>query len=216
MHCRYCFRQNFDYAVQTKGFAEEMAMIAQDSSLQEIILSGGDPLSLSDETLRELLKGLASIPHVKRLRFHSRFPIGIPERIDDSFISLLHEFSYSYWFVLHANHPRELDADVLAALKKLIRAGIPVLNQAVLLKDVNDSVETQKELCERLINNGIFPYYLHQLDKVQGAQHFEVEEARGLRMVEELAKVLPGYGVPKYVREVCGAPNKTELRQAIN
>lgn len=211
MHCRYCFRQNFDYEVKEKGFAAELAMISEDTSLQEIILSGGDPLSLSDTSLKNLLDGLAAIPHIRRVRFHSRFPVGIPERIDAAFVHMLQQYPFSYWFVVHINHTRELDDDVIAALKRLIKAGIPVLNQAVLLQGVNDSVEVQKELCESLINNGILPYYLHQLDRVQGAQHFETGEDKGRAIIAELIKILPGYAVPKYVKEICGEPNKTPL-----
>lgn len=213
MHCRFCFRQNFDYAVEKKGFSAELAAIAQDPTLEEIILSGGDPLSLPDTYLRDILDGLTAIPHIRRIRFHSRFPVGIPERINHEFITLLQRYSFTYWFIVHINHPRELDNDVANALKKLINIGIPVLNQAVLLKGVNDNINTLEELCRMLINYGILPYYLHQLDKVQGAQHFEVEEKIGHDIIDELAKRLPGYGVPKYVREVCGEPNKTPLKR---
>jgi KamA family protein len=211
MHCRYCFRQNFDYETKNKGFEQELTAIAQDPSLEEIILSGGDPLSLPNKIIEELLEKLATIPHVKRVRFHSRFPIGIPERIDHDFVQLLLKQRFAYWFIVHANHPRELDIDVMAALQKLLKAGIPVLNQAVLLKGVNDSPDIQAELCKILINHGIYPYYLHQLDKVQGAQHFEVEEAVGKEIIKQLARQLPGYGVPNYVRETCGEPNKTNI-----
>lgn len=211
MHCRYCFRQNFSYETQQKGFAQELALIAADTSLEEIILSGGDPLSLPDHTIAALLEDLSAIPHIKRVRFHSRFPVGIPERINDSFIATLQRFAFSYWFVVHINHPNELDEDVIHALKKILKCGIPVLNQAVLLRGVNDTVAIQQELCSQLVNCGIFPYYLHQLDRVQGAQHFEVSEDIGRTLISELQKVLPGYAVPKYVKEICGEPNKTPL-----
>ena len=211
VHCRYCFRQNFDYETQDKSFAEELAIIAEDSSIREIILSGGDPLSLSDAALDKLLGNLASIPHIARVRFHSRFPVGIPERINQAFIDILQKYRFTYWFVVHINHVREFDEDVAAALKKLRMIGVPVLNQSVLLTGVNDSVDAQKDLCEALIDEGILPYYLHQLDRVQGAMHFEVEESKGRQIIEDLAKRLPGYGVPKYVREISGQPNKTPL-----
>lgn len=211
MHCRYCFRQNYDYMTEKKSFQKELDSIRADNSIKEIILSGGDPLSLPDHRLQELLDGLALIPHIQRVRFHSRFPVGIPERITDSFLSMLQSYRFTYWFVCHVNHVRELDSDVLHAFKRLILAGIPVLNQSVLLKGVNDTVDAQVTLCETLVNHGIHPYYLHQLDRVQGTKHFEVEEEEGHRLIREMMKCLPGYAVPKYVKEICGEPNKTIL-----
>ncbi len=211
MHCRYCFRQNLDYEIQDKSFDNELLAIAKDTSLREIILSGGDPLSLSNRALGDLLKALEKIPHIKRIRFHSRFPIGIPERIDEHFLEMLRCNHKQFWFIIHTNHPKEMDEDILHSLKQLQTCGIPVLNQAVLLKGVNDSVSVLKELCENLADHGIFPYYLHQLDRVQGASHFEVPEATGKRLVRELAKQLSGYAVPKYVKEESGAPGKTIL-----
>jgi EF-P beta-lysylation protein EpmB len=210
MHCRFCFRQKFDYETQS-GFEEELALIAADNTLHEIILSGGDPLSLSNQTLKSLLDRLTSIPHVKRIRFHSRFPIGIPERIDDGLISILASLKQSVWFVVHVNHASELDYDILERLAELRKQGILVLNQCVLLKGINDNIDALKTLCEMLVDNGIFPYYLHQLDKVVGAAHFEVEEAIGVQLIRQLAEQLPGYAVPKYVREISGEPSKTSL-----
>lgn len=209
MHCRYCFRQHFDYEVARKGFDEELQWISQDSSIEEVILSGGDPLSLDDRILENLLFRLAEIPHVRKVRFHTRFPIGIPERIDKDFLSLLSRVPLQFWFVIHCNHPRELDSDVLSALKSIQCLGIPVLNQAVLLQGVNDDVDVLKELCALLVNHGIIPYYLHQLDKVRGAAHFEVMEKKGMALIEALSECLPGYAVPKYVRETAGMPGKT-------
>lgn len=211
MHCRYCFRQNFEYDVANKMFSEELKIIAEDPSLHEIILSGGDPLSLSDEILNDLISQIVQIPHVKRIRFHTRFPIGIPERIDESFLALIAAIPTQIWFVIHCNHPHELDEDIWHGLKELQRRGCVVLNQAVLLKGVNDEVDTLKELCELLVDHGILPYYLHQLDRVQGAAHFEVQEEQGRVLIQEIAKWLPGYAIPKYVREIAGEPNKTPL-----
>lgn len=211
MHCRYCFRQNFDYEV-SKGFDEEIELIAQDDSIQEVILSGGDPLSLDDRVLGSLLNSLGAIPHLKKIRFHTRFPIGIPERIDESFLSLLKSFPLQIWFVVHINHPLELDEDVFEALKSIQKLGIPVLNQSVLLRGVNDTVETLAELSSMLSDRGILPYYLHQLDRVQGAAHFEVSEEEGKNLIDELSKRLPGYAVPKYVKEIAGMPGKTVIR----
>ncbi|HEV8051028.1 MAG TPA: KamA family radical SAM protein [Parachlamydiaceae bacterium] len=211
MHCRYCFRQNFDYAITEKLFVNEMKIIADDTSINEVILSGGDPLSLDNRTLNELLNGLAAIPHIKKVRFHTRFPIGIPERLDQSFLDMLEGLPLQFWFVIHANHPNELDADIFLALKSLQKVGIPVLNQFVLLRGINDSVEVLTELCSLLADHGIMGYYMHQLDRVQGAAHFEVSEDEGLALVDQLAKKLPGYAVPKYVKEISGMSSKTPI-----
>ena len=208
MHCRYCFRQNFDYQPQS-SFDQEIDLIAGDPTLREIILSGGDPLSLSNEILEALLRRLDAIPHLRRLRFHTRFPIGIPERIDEGFLHLLEITSKQIWFVIHANHPRELDGDVLAALTKIRKLGIVVMNQSVLLRGVNDDAKTLQELSEKLVDNGIVPYYLHQLDRVAGAEHFNVPEAKGKRLVSEIRKKLSGYAIPTYVAEIVGEDSKT-------
>ncbi|MES2345235.1 MAG: KamA family radical SAM protein [Chlamydiota bacterium] len=211
MNCRFCFRQNFDYATDTKGFEEELSLIAEDPSLSEIILSGGDPLSLSNDVLKALINDLSAIPHIKLLRFHSRFPIGIPERIDTEFLDILKNTRLQPIFILHSNHPQELDDDIFTALNKLQILNIPILNQTVLLKGVNDDVETLKELMLKLVCHGIIPYYLHQLDKVQGTAHFEVPQEKGKSLVQSLRECLPGYAIPRYVREIPGHPNKTLL-----
>jgi EF-P beta-lysylation protein EpmB len=210
MHCRYCFRQHFPYH-SSKGFEEELALIEQDLSIHEVILSGGDPLSLSDETLAQVLGRLAKLPHIRRIRFHTRFPIGIPERIDENFLNLIASLPQQIYFVIHCNHPRELDQDIFDRLRALQRLRCLILNQAVLLKGVNDDVNTLQQLAEQLVNQGIIFYYLHQLDRVQGAAHFEVEEEKGRLLLAEMAKKLPGYAIPKYVREVVGEPHKTPL-----
>ncbi len=209
MNCRFCFRQNFPYETEEKGFEAELAHIAQDPSLSEIILSGGDPLSLDDATLSPLLAALDAIPHIKRLRFHSRFPIGIPERIDDSFLRLLASYSKQIFFIVHVNHPRELDTDVLFALKKIQKLGIPVLNQSVLLKGVNDDEETLRTLLQTLVNHGIVPYYLHHLDPVQGAGHFQVPPERAASLIRQAQETLSGYAVPRLAREEPGMSSKT-------
>ena len=211
MNCRYCFRQNFDYETEVKNFDKETALIAQDPSIQEVILSGGDPLSLSNETLGTLLEQLASIPHVKRVRFHTRFLMGIPERIDSSFLQMISRYPLQIWFVLHANHPREFDAEIFSALKLLRLCGAVLLSQSVLLKGINDSADTLVALCEDLVNNGIIPYYLHQLDRVHGTHHFEVSEEEGKKLMDAISKRLPGFAVPKYVREMAGAPHKINI-----
>jgi EF-P beta-lysylation protein EpmB len=211
MHCRYCFRQNFDYDVSDQSFDEELDVIANDPSIYEVILSGGDPLSLSDRTLQKLLEDIDQIPHIKRIRFHTRFPIGIPERIDENFLSIISKVRCQIWFVIHSNHARELDDDIFSHLKNLHKLGVVMLNQSVLLRGVNDSVEALKQLCETLANHGILPYYLHQLDRVQGSAHFEVSEEEGRYLIQEIAKQLSGYAVPKYVREISGETGKTKL-----
>ena len=208
MHCRYCFRQNFAYDSSHKEFEHELDFIAKDSSIHEVILSGGDPLSLDDQILDSVLQRIAAIPHVRKIRFHTRFPVGIPERIDAPFLAVLEKVPIQMWFVIHANHPRELDSDVLAALKIIQKLGIPVLNQSVLLKGVNDNADILIELSKKLSDHGIIPYYLHQLDQVQGAAHFEVKEDQGLDLISALKIQLPGYAVPKYVREIPGMPSK--------
>lgn len=211
MHCRFCFRQAYPYESGPKDFRDELDMVRNDTSLDELILSGGDPLSLSERILEELFSALKSIPHLKRVRFHTRFPIGIPERINEEFLSLLSDLPFQVWFVVHCNHPLELDEEVVKKLKSIQRLGIPVLSQTVLLKDVNDKEEVLEELCRKLVDTGIFPYYLHQLDKVAGSAHFEVPIERGLALVRHLEAALPGYAVPKYVQEIPHRTSKTSL-----
>lgn len=211
MHCRYCFRQHYDYATTDQKLTSELEAIRADTSLKEIILSGGDPLSLSDQALELLCLQIDAIGHVKRLRIHTRFPIGIPERIDETFIALLKKISKQVWIVLHINHPIELGDDLFDRLKAIQQCGVPILNQAVLLKGVNDAPGILIELCETLVDNGIAPYYLHQLDRVQGAAHFEVDQQVGKDLIDILASKLPGYAVPRYVQELPGNSSKTAI-----
>ena len=209
MNCRFCFRQNFPYETETPGFEKEIAHLSKDPSISEVILSGGDPLSLSDAALSSLLASLDSFPHVRRVRFHSRFPIGIPERIDDSFLSVLSASAKQLFFVVHCNHPRELDSDVIASLRKIASIGIPVLNQSVLLKGVNDNPEILLSLSETLTNNGIIPYYLHEHDRVEGTSHFALPSSAGPELIRYLREHISGFGVPRLVREEPGYPSKT-------
>ncbi|MEN9344372.1 MAG: Lysine 2,3-aminomutase [Chlamydiota bacterium] len=211
MHCRYCFRRHFPYETEVKGFESELNEVASDLTLSEIILSGGDPLSLSNETLSSLFKQIDLIPHIKRIRFHTRFPVGIPERIDDSFLTLLRNSNKQILFIIHINHPKECDDTLFAYLKEIQKLGIPILSQSVLLNKVNDDLDTLETLCLTLIDHGILPYYLHQLDRVDGAAHFEVTEEKGRSLILELRKRLPGYAVPQYVKEEAHAPHKTPL-----
>ncbi|MBU6383608.1 MAG: KamA family radical SAM protein [Verrucomicrobia bacterium] len=209
MNCRFCFRQNFPYETEEKGFQQELAVLALDASISEVILSGGDPLSLSDRELASLFQELDKIPHIRRIRFHTRFPIGIPERIDAAFLEILQNCSKQIVFILHCNHPKELDEEILANLKKIQKLGIPLLNQSVLLKGVNDEEGVLLTLSETLVNAGILPYYLHLHDPVQRTGHFDVPEERGQELVRFLQENLSGYGVPHLVREEPGKPSKT-------
>ncbi|MDA0831759.1 MAG: EF-P beta-lysylation protein EpmB [Planctomycetota bacterium] len=214
IHCRYCFRREYPYGREPRQMSEwEPALqeIETDRSIHEIILSGGDPLMLTDARLTELCKRLDSIHHVCRLRFHSRLPIVLPNRVTDRLIELFSQLRSKVIVVVHANHPREIERDCPPALQRLVRAGFPVLNQAVLLKGVNDDVDVLTDLCERLINLGVMPYYLHQLDRVNGTSHFEVPIEMGRQLVAGLRGRLPGYAVPQYVQEIAGAPSKMPL-----
>lgn len=208
MHCRYCFRQHFDYETEA-GFEKELEYLRQDPTINEVILSGGDPLSLGNDRLKQLIDTLETIPHLKILRFHSRFPIGIPERIDEGFLKILASTRLQVIFVVHCNHAQELDEEILSSLKKIRYLGIPILNQSVLLKGINDSFDVLKALCTLLIENGMIPYYLHQLDQVAGAGHFEVSPATGIALIEQLRASLPGFAVPRYVKEIANEKNKT-------
>jgi lysine 2,3-aminomutase len=215
IHCRYCFRRHFPYGELPRSVADwqpAIDEIANDTTLHEVILSGGDPLTLVDRALGELIAVLAEIPHLRRLRIHTRLPIVIPERVTNELIDIIRGRRLAPIVVLHANHANELDSHVAAALAKLSDAGIVLLNQAVLLAGVNDSVEAQAALCERLVDLRVLPYYLHQLDRVAGAAHFEVPAAAGRRIIRQLRGRLPGYAVPRYVQEVAGADSKIELK----
>ena len=215
VHCRYCFRRHYPYAEDTAaaaGWHEAVELIRADASIHEVLLSGGDPLSLADHKLAELTDALRGIPHIRRLRIHTRLPIVLPERVDAGLLGWLRGLPWPVVVVVHANHANEFDASVDGAMAALRAAGATLLNQAVLLRGVNDSVEALADLCERGHAVGVLPYYLHQLDRVAGAAHFEVADARALALHAALAARLPGYLVPKLVREVAGQPGKTPLQ----
>jgi len=208
VHCRYCFRRHYPYEESPHSLAAWEPAIRQieaDPTIHEVLLSGGDPLTLVDDRLAALAERLAEIPHLRRLRVHTRQPIVLPERVTPALLNWLRGTRLTPIMVVHANHAAELDDSVATALGQLVDHGIPVLNQAVLLRGVNDSADTLAELCERLVDLRVMPYYLHQLDRVRGAAHFEVAEGVGLAILEELRARLPGYAVPRYVREVSGA-----------
>ncbi len=214
VHCRYCFRREFPYSEHTgvgPRFYAALAEIARDTSLEEIILSGGDPLSLSDARLTALTDALAAIPHIKRLRLHTRQPIVLPSRVDAGLITWLQRLRWPVVCVLHANHANEIDAHVRAACAQLRAAGVTLLNQTVLLKGVNDEATALADLSRALFAAGVLPYYLHALDRVSGAAHFDIPETRARQLAGELAARLPGYLVPRLVREVEGAAAKLTL-----
>ncbi len=214
VHCRYCFRRHFPYAEETAardGWREAVAAIAADPDIDEVILSGGDPLSLATSKLVELTEALADIPHLKRLRIHSRLPVVLPERVDAPLLAWLRALPWPVAFVIHANHANEFDASVDAALAQLRGSGAHLLNQAVLLRGVNDSVAALAALSERSFAAGVLPYYLHQLDRVEGVAHFEVDDATARALHQALAARLSGYLVPNLVREIAGDTGKRAL-----
>ena len=213
VHCRYCFRREFPYQAQLAardGWEPAIAELRSSPDIREVILSGGDPLSLSNRRLGELLAKLADTP-ATTVRIHTRFPIVIPERIDADLLRLLDTTRLRAVVVVHSNHPNELDASVAGALSALRPHVAALLNQAVLLAGVNDDASTLAALSERLFDCGVLPYYLHALDRVSGAAHFDVAERRGLQLVAELRARLPGYLVPRFVREVPGELSKTPI-----
>jgi len=214
VHCRYCFRREFPYAdsgATVAKHAEALAALADDPSLHEVILSGGDPLLADDSRLTAMVADLDRIPHLRRLRIHTRLPVVLPARVTDELVHILAGSRLTKVVVVHANHPAELDESVAAAVRRL--AGIPalVLNQAVLLAGVNDSLSVLQSLSERLVEIGALPYYLHLLDQVRGAAHFEVPTERAMALHAELRSSLPGYAVPRLTREVPGEPSKVWL-----
>jgi EF-P beta-lysylation protein EpmB len=214
VHCRYCFRRHFPYAEETAaagGWREAVDVIAADPSIEEVILSGGDPLSLATSKLSELTDALAAVPHLRRLRIHTRLPVVLPERIDAELVGWLRALPWPVACVLHANHANEFDAQVDAALARLRATGAALLNQAVLLRGVNDSVEALVALSTRAWEAGVLPYYLHQLDRVAGVAHFEVDDDVARALHAQLSARLSGYLVPRLVREVPGDTGKRPL-----
>lgn len=214
VHCRFCFRRHFPYDHSPRRAELWDAAVreaAADDSLREVILSGGDPLTLDDAVLAGLAQRLAAIPHLRRLRIHTRVPVVIPQRVTDELLAWLRPSRLTSIVVVHVNHPQEIDAAFATALGRMVDAGIVVLNQAVLLRGINDRVDVLAELCQRLVDLRVLPYYLHQLDRVAGAAHFEVPQDHGLELLRQLRAQLPGYAVPRYVRETPGAPNKEVL-----
>lgn len=214
VNCRYCFRRHFPYGdnnLSTEQWQQALDYIRGDQSISEVIYSGGDPLAASDKRLAWLTREIAAIPHVRRLRVHTRLPVVIPQRVTSELIDALCGTRLPVVMVLHSNHANEFDAALGNAVLRLRQAGITLLNQTVLLRGVNDSLETLISLSETLGDHGILPYYLHVLDHVKGAQHFHVDDGAAMGLAAEMLARLPGFLVPRLVREVAGETSKTPL-----
>lgn len=214
IHCRYCFRRHFPYQEQVPGrrdWSEFIDYIGADASIREVILSGGDPLVASDSSLLDLVQQLADIPHLDTLRIHTRLPIVIPQRIDRDCLHWMTATRLKPVLVVHCNHAREIDDSVISALQQLRRAGVITLNQAVLLAGINDTSDQLVALSKRLFEADCLPYYLHLLDRVRGAAHYDVPEQQALQLVNTLQAQLPGYLVPRLVRELPGAASKVPV-----
>jgi L-lysine 2,3-aminomutase len=214
VNCRYCFRRHFPYQNNNpgrNGLKDICDYIAQDESISEVILSGGDPLLASDLVLGELIRQLEQIPHVHTLRFHTRIPIVFPERIDKGLLTLLENTQLNKVMVLHCNHAQELDDSVRQVLHGLRQSGCHLLNQTVLLAGINDNAHVLASLSQALFSYGVIPYYLHILDKVTGASHFDLSFDRVQVIYKQLQNQLPGYLLPRLVREEPGKQSKTLL-----
>ena len=216
VHCRYCFRRHFEYQhspPEKRVWKNALHHIESDRSLREVILSGGDPLTLVDDAFSWLVTQIDQVSHVRRLRIHTRLPVVIPQRVTETLSTTLRSTRCAAVVVLHINHANEVDERVAVAIERMRSAGVTLLNQAVLLRDINDTIEAQCEFSERLGDVGVVPYYLHQLDRVIGAAHFEVDQSKGVQLIDEMRSRLPGYLVPRYVRETAGQPNKTPIER---
>jgi L-lysine 2,3-aminomutase len=214
VHCRYCFRRHFGYSQDNAAanrWSDALDYLRNDSTIEEVILSGGDPLSLATPKLTELTEALADIAHIRRLRLHTRLPIVLPERVDSELLDWLGGLPWPVAVVLHANHANEIDGDVAAACAALRGAGVSLLNQSVLLRGVNDTVEDLVDLSQRLFDCGVLPYYLHQLDRVAGVAHFAIDDDRAKTLHTGVLQRVPGYLAPRLVREVAGELSKTPL-----
>lgn len=214
VHCRYCFRRHFPYTQANpaqQDWLQALEAIESDTSITEVILSGGDPLVLPDGKLAQLCQRIAAIKHVRRLRFHTRLPIVLPERINNDFLAWFHSLAISRIMVIHANHAQEIDENVTQALSALQGQGVTLLNQSVLLKGVNDNANSLSTLSQVLFEKGVIPYYLHLLDRVQGSLHFEISETEATTLMHQVRAILPGYLCPQLVREKKGEPAKVPL-----
>ena len=214
VHCRYCFRRHFPYQDKVPSrqvWEQSLQWLAGQPRINEVIYSGGDPLAASDRHLSWLTDRISEIPHIGRLRIHTRTPVLVPARVDDELLAWLSGSRLQKVMVIHCNHANEIDGDVIAAMQRLRDAGVTLLNQSVLLRGINDSVAALAALSEALFAAGVLPYYLHALDKVQGVAHFDVDDAQGRSLISALKQQLPGYLVPRLVREIPGEAAKTGL-----
>ncbi len=214
IHCRYCFRRHYPYAGSIAGqglWPRILEHVSEDNSLSEVIFSGGDPLMVSDRRLQAWVDQLESLPHLKTLRLHSRLPVVLPQRITPELLELLGKSRFQSVLVLHTNHPAEVSPELAEACSTLRAAGVTLLNQSVLLRGINDQAETLVELSERLFRIGVLPYYLHRLDPVMGAAHFDLDVSQARAIQQQLLARLPGYLVPKMVQERAGAESKIPL-----
>ncbi|PXX89750.1 EF-P beta-lysylation protein EpmB [Marinobacter vulgaris] len=214
INCRYCFRRHFPYEenrLSPSDRAEVLATLTNDTRINEVIFSGGDPLVAGDRLLAAWAESLADIPHIRRLRIHTRLPVVIPQRVCNSLLAWLSGSRLQVVMVIHTNHPAELDTDTRHALERLKAAGVTLLNQSVILAGVNDTASVLSDLSERLFECGVLPYYLHAFDPVEGAHHFNVSDDRARELVRQLLGTLPGFLVPRLVREVPDRPGKTPL-----
>lgn len=214
VNCRYCFRRHFPYGEHHNNKAdwlEVFKQIGSDPNIDEIILSGGDPLMANDDYLSWMLQQINRIPNVKRVRIHSRLPVVLPYRITEQFVQLCQQAQQQIIMVLHINHPQEISVELAHKVELLIQAGVSVLNQAVMLRGINDSSDTQMALNEALFSNRIQPYYLHLFDKVQGAAHFAISDERAVAIMQDVIAKQSGYMVPKLVREIGGEASKTPI-----
>jgi L-lysine 2,3-aminomutase len=215
VHCRYCFRRHYDYSADSDDdlprWTAALRALESDASVEEIILSGGDPLSLGNARLSQLLARLQALSQLRRIRIHTRTPIVLPARVDTGLCEMLAPLRERLVIVVHANHPAEIDAATLQGLRSLGACASAVLNQSVLLAGVNDDAQTLAQLSHRLFDGGVLPYYLHQLDRVAGAAHFAVTDSQAVALHAALIGSLPGYLVPRLVREIAGANGKTPV-----
>ncbi len=214
IHCRYCFRRFYPYSTSQSlndHWQATLEYLANDTSIYEVILSGGDPLSLSDDKLSNAVKQLEAIPHIRYLRIHTRLPVVLPQRIDENLLTWIGHTRFKTVMVLHINHAQEINQDVHDAIQALKSKQVTVLNQSVLLRNINDTEESLSNLSFALFDAGILPYYIHLLDKVSGSAHFAVSQERAIHLIDGIRKQLPGYLVPKLVKEETGVPYKIPL-----
>ncbi|PCI67755.1 MAG: EF-P beta-lysylation protein EpmB [Piscirickettsiaceae bacterium] len=212
IHCRYCFRRSFPYtdnSAHSSQLQKTIEYLQQNKDIDEVILSGGDPLTLNDQRLSKIINAIESVKHIKRLRIHTRLPIVLPSRVTDGLIKALTNSRLKLVLVLHINHPNEIIKPVREAINTLKNNRITLLNQSVLLKGVNDDANTLVDLSHQLFDNNIQPYYLHLLDKVEGAMHFDISREDARALYKKVQQKLPGYLVPKLVSEIPGEASKT-------